>query len=313
MQAITLDVIMRTIFGVGDGCRRLDALRDALVQLHDARHVAARHGDPAAHAARATPSRCRAGAAGSAAAAVGAARARAGRDRSAGARPDRARRREGTAGREDILSMLLEARDEHGQPMTDDQLRDEMLTLLVAGHETTATTLAWTLHHLLEHPSGSRGCAPRLARSARDGARQARPARRGDQGDAAADADHPDGRRAARAADDDRRRRLAARVGRARVIYLVHRRADLWPEPNELRSGAVRRQEGRSDALLPVRRRRAALPGHGVRDYEMKIVLATILARVGPRGGAGQAVKLVRRGITFAPSGGMPLVVRRRV
>ena len=52
----------------------------------------------------------------------------------------------------DILSMLLDARDESGEPMTDDQLRDEMLTLLVAGHETTATTLAWTLHHLLQNP-----------------------------------------------------------------------------------------------------------------------------------------------------------------
>ncbi len=46
----------------------------------------------------------------------------------------------------DILSLMLSATDESGQPMTDEQLRDEMITLLVAGHETTATALAWTFY-----------------------------------------------------------------------------------------------------------------------------------------------------------------------
>ena len=54
--------------------------------------------------------------------------------------------------REDVLSMLLLARDEDGTPMTDDELRDELVTLLVAGHETTATGLAWTFELLLRNP-----------------------------------------------------------------------------------------------------------------------------------------------------------------
>ncbi|MGH7858656.1 MAG: cytochrome P450, partial [Candidatus Binatia bacterium] len=54
------------------------------------------------------------------------------------------RRAGGTAGRVDVLSMLLEARDENGEPMSDEELRDEMITLLLAGHETTATALSWT-------------------------------------------------------------------------------------------------------------------------------------------------------------------------
>src|SRR2546422_8416704 len=53
------------------------------------------------------------------------------------------RRTEGVAGRDDILSMLIAARDEDGQPMSDQELRDEMVTLLLAGHETTATSRAW--------------------------------------------------------------------------------------------------------------------------------------------------------------------------
>ena len=71
--------------------------------------------------------------------------------------------------------MLLEARDEQGKPMTDDELRDEMLTLLVAGHETTATTLAWVhSHHLLEHPELARARACRGREVGPHRARQAR-------------------------------------------------------------------------------------------------------------------------------------------
>ena len=54
--------------------------------------------------------------------------------------------------REDILSLLMLARDEDGNPMTDRELRDELLTLLVAGHETTATSLSWAIERLIRHP-----------------------------------------------------------------------------------------------------------------------------------------------------------------
>jgi cytochrome P450 len=53
---------------------------------------------------------------------------------------------------DDILSLLLDARDEAGNPMTDLELRDELTTLLVAGHETTATALAWAVRWTLETP-----------------------------------------------------------------------------------------------------------------------------------------------------------------
>ncbi len=54
--------------------------------------------------------------------------------------------------RSDILSLLLLARDEEGQGMTDAELRDELVTLLLAGHETTATTVAWAVERLVRHP-----------------------------------------------------------------------------------------------------------------------------------------------------------------
>jgi len=54
--------------------------------------------------------------------------------------------------REDIFSMLVGARDEDGSPMSDKEIRDELMTLLVAGHETTATSLAWVIERLVRHP-----------------------------------------------------------------------------------------------------------------------------------------------------------------
>ncbi len=55
--------------------------------------------------------------------------------------------------RTDILSLLMAARDEAGQAMTDEELRDELMTLLTAGHETTATALAWALYWIHKFPS----------------------------------------------------------------------------------------------------------------------------------------------------------------
>src|SRR5262245_23110231 len=65
-----------------------------------------------------------------------------------------ARRREqgDLAERKDILSLLLQARDEEGRGMSDTELRDELVTLLLAGHETTATSLAWAIERLVRHP-----------------------------------------------------------------------------------------------------------------------------------------------------------------
>ena len=56
------------------------------------------------------------------------------------------------AERDDILSLLVAARHEDGSPMSDDEIHDELLTLLVAGHETTATALSWAVERLVRHP-----------------------------------------------------------------------------------------------------------------------------------------------------------------
>jgi cytochrome P450 len=57
------------------------------------------------------------------------------------------------AGHDDVLSLLLGARDEHGEPLTDEELRDELMALLLAGHETTANSLSWAFERLLRTPA----------------------------------------------------------------------------------------------------------------------------------------------------------------
>jgi hypothetical protein len=62
------------------------------------------------------------------------------------------RRAEGETGRDDVLAMLLSARHEDGTEMSAQELRDELMTLLTAGHETTASTLAWAFERLGREP-----------------------------------------------------------------------------------------------------------------------------------------------------------------
>jgi cytochrome P450 len=209
------------------------------------------------------------------------------------------------AAHDDILSMLLEARDDDGQPLTDLELRDELMTLLLAGHETTATALSWTLERLVRHP---------------DVVQKLRDERRG--GDEASPYLEATIKEALRL------RPVVTAVGRHLTapleigghllpagvsinpsIYLLHRRPDLYPEPAAFRperfldsppgtyqwipfGGGVRRCLGASFAL-----------------FEMKIVLQTIIDRVVllPQDDADERV--TRRAITFAPKRGARIAV----
>jgi cytochrome P450 len=134
-RAITLEVILRAVFGVE--AERMGALKEAIAGLLKPIH-------PLAIVALRRPSMERpTGAIGRALDHLDAviyeelARRR--------AQPD-------LAERNDILSLLMQARDEDGEEMTDGELRDELVTLLLAGHETTATSVAWAVERLVRHP-----------------------------------------------------------------------------------------------------------------------------------------------------------------
>jgi cytochrome P450 len=137
LQALTLEVILRAVFGLEDG-ERLDALRSRLTTLLDLA------GRPLGIV---TPLR----------------RSIAGRGPWARLLALRAEvdellfalideRRAGTQEGQDVLTMLLAARHEDGSPMSSGELRDELVTLLVAGHETTASQLSWAFERLPREP-----------------------------------------------------------------------------------------------------------------------------------------------------------------
>jgi cytochrome P450 family 135 len=139
MQAITLDIILRTVFGVRGG-ERLAALRDALRDFLDL----TTNPRLLLPLLLVGPERVRR---------LGGFRRRIDRVDQLIYREIAERRRAGNLEeRDDILSLLVGARHEDGSPMSDEEMRDELLTLLVAGHETTATSLAWAVERLSRHP-----------------------------------------------------------------------------------------------------------------------------------------------------------------
>jgi cytochrome P450 len=146
MQAVTLDVIMAGIFGVEGGTPAPSTpehgLRQMILRLSSLTTKPIGQFAELMNAGREEP--------------VGILRKLAARlERDLYGVIAAARRRQAEEGdeRTDILSLLLAARDEDGEAMTDEELRDELLTLVLAGHETTANSLAWTFERLLRNPA----------------------------------------------------------------------------------------------------------------------------------------------------------------
>jgi cytochrome P450 len=139
MQAITLEIVIETVFGVHDG-ERMGPLREALRDFLDLTT------DPKVLLPVLTigPERINR---------IPAFRRRVEQvDQLIAQEIAERRQAEDLAEREDVLSMLLLARHEDGSPMSDAEVRDELLTLLVAGHETTATALSWAMERLTRSP-----------------------------------------------------------------------------------------------------------------------------------------------------------------
>lgn len=227
------------------------------------------------------------------------------------------RRAEGTSGRDDVLSMLLEARDEDGRAMTDQELRDQMVTLMVAGHETTATALAWAVHHMLAHPEAHVRLREEIQEAGGGGPVDAEGAGRLEYLDAFIKETmrlNPIIPFVARLTQQPVKiggYEIPAGVVVAPAIYLTHRRPDVWPDP--LRFDPERFVGARPNpyAYFPFGGGTRLCIGAAFATYEMKIVLAEIIRRTALRPAPGHTVRIVRRSITFAPSGGVPVVMER--
>ncbi len=205
--------------------------------------------------------------------------------------------------RPDVLSLLLRARDEHGEAMTDAELRDELFTMLGAGHETTATGLAFAFEMLLRHPH----VLERL-RSELEG---------GD--DAYLDAVVKETLRLRPVIDAAERRlveprtvagwELPAGVKVYPAIALVHFREDLFQRALEFRPERFLEDGVESYSWLPFGGGIRRCIGAALAQAEMAEVLRTVVARVELAPVRERSDPVVLRGVTLAPKYGVPVQV----
>ncbi len=208
--------------------------------------------------------------------------------------------------RSDVLSLLLRARDEQGRSMTDAELRDELFTMLGAGHETTATALAFAFELLLRNP-------PVLARLREElGA---------GEGDEYLDAVVKETLRLRPVIDAAERTltvprtvagwELPAGVKVYPSIALVHLREDLYPRAHEFRPERFADDGAESYSWLPFGGGIRRCIGAALAHAEMAEVLRVVIPRVELRPLRDRPDAVVLRGITLAPKRGVEVAVER--
>ncbi len=292
MQAITLDVILRAVFGVREG-ERMDLYRERIPPLAETTSVLNWLPFMDRDLGGITP---------------------AARFRRALAAVDEliyaeiADRRAAPDGdeRDDVLSLLLRARHEDGSAMTDTELRDELMTLLTAGHETTATGLAWAFERLLRTPR----VMERLTASVDD--------------DDYVDAVVKETLRVRPVIVDVARKltretevaswRLPAGTLVLPAIAVLHMRPDLYDSPQEFRP--ERWLEGESPesyAWIPFGGGVRRCIGASFAQVEMRTVLREVLRRVRLRAPTQRPERGVIRHVTVVPGRGARAVVTERL
>jgi cytochrome P450 len=294
MQAVTLEAILRVVFGVADG-PRLERLRGMLST------VLTETASPRSQLISLATRRFRGGNAfarfeGQLKEVDDLLYAEIAEHR---AKPD-------LADREDILSMLMLAEFEDGGTMSDKELRDQLMTLLLAGHETTATALAWTFDLLLRHPEPLRRLRDSLEAGEDDYLRatiseslRLRPV-------------IPlAGRRLAKELSVDGLT-LPAGTDVTPAIWLTHTRADLYPEPLSFQPERFLGDGPESYAWIPFGGGIRRCIGASFAEFEMRIVLREVLTRCDLRKVSPLPEKTGRRNITLSPKDGTPVVVTAR-
>jgi cytochrome P450 len=291
-QTITLNVILRAVFGIEEP-RRLEELRRILPALLDISPVLAFTKlridlGPRSPWGRFLRSRARV-------------------DEIIYEEIERRRERADENGGFEIISLLLAARDDDGRPLTDQELRDELLTVLLAGHETTATALSWAFERLLRHPD-------KLERLRREIAA-------GD--DTYLDAVCKETLRVRPVVMDIARRltrplelggyTLPAGTAVLSAIAAIHFAPDVYDDPQAFRPERFLEGQPEPNAWIPF--------GGGVRrcigapfaQFEMKVVLKTILERAELRAPSPEPERVKFRGITLVPEKGGEVVLVRRL
>jgi cytochrome P450 family 135 len=290
LQALTLEIILRAVFGLDSG-ERLDAMRNRLTGILQF----------GASPASTLPLLQR---------------GRTWREFERGRAEADAmiyetideRRANGEGDRDDVLAMLLEARHEDGSPMSPLELRDELMTLLVAGHETTASELAWAFERLARTPEV-------LARLTEE-----------------VDSDGGDAYVTATVHETLRRKPVLPNAAPRLVMepvevggwryepgvcliadtYLLHHDPDVYPDPYAFRPERFLDEQPGTYTWIPFGGGRRRCLGASFALLEMKIVLRAVLAQAGlePATAADEGAR--RRSITLSPRDGSRAVLRAR-
>jgi cytochrome P450 family 135 len=211
-----------------------------------------------------------------------------------------------SAERDDVLTLLLGARHEDGSPMSDVELRDELMTLLTAGHETTATGLSWAFERLLRRPH----VMERLLESL-------------DDGDEYLDAVVKETLRVRPVVVDVARllRRdielggwhLEAGTLVLPAIAAVHMRPDLYPTPRQFRPERFIEGSAESYAWIPFGGGVRRCIGASFAQVEMRVVLREVLRRVRLRAPSQRPERPQVRHVTVVPVRGCRVVVEERL
>ena len=222
------------------------------------------------------------------------------------------RRANNDPNRTDILSMLLLAVDEEGKFMTDEELRDELLSLLLAGHETTATAMSWALYwihrlpevkaklmHEIESVSDpddwmSIFKLPYLTAVCNETLRI-----------------HPVAMVTFPRVVEEPVELLGYKLEPKTIvlgcIYLLQHREDLYPDAEKFRPERFLERQFSPYEFMPFGAGVRRCIGEALAQFEMKIVLATIISRYNLELCDRKAVKPQRRGVTLAPTGGIKM------
>ena len=213
----------------------------------------------------------------------------------------------------DILSLLLLARDEAGQQMTDEELHDNLMSLLIAGHETTASALVWALYWVsflpevrkkLREELDSLGENPdplEIAKLPYLNAVCAETLRIYPIVPAAFI-------RVAKSPLEVMGYQFPADSAFALSIYLLHQREDLYPEARKFQPERFLERKYSAYEYLPFGGSNRRCIGSALALLEMKLVLANIVSRYELKLTHNRPVKPTRRGLTFAPPGNVQMV-----
>jgi cytochrome P450 len=210
--------------------------------------------------------------------------------------------------RDDVLAMLLAARHEDGSPMSNQELRDELMTLLVAGHETTASELAWAFERLARTPAVTR----RLLAEIDSG-----------DGDAylTATVHETLRRRPVIPNAAPRLTKQPVEIGGFRYpegvvlipnAYLIHHDPEIYPEPYAFRPERFLDEAPGTYTWIPFGGGRRRCLGASFAMLEMKVVLRAVLERAEPAPAADVAEGSRRRAITLSPRRSAATVLRAR-